>query len=928
MKKLILVLPLIFLFFTTTIKAQFGNPVLYNNSPAIVSYTTLDYDHDGDLDVAWIGTYSAEIYINNGIGEIDSSFSIPTFYLSLSTVDRAVQSFGVDVDSDGWDDLLVRGKKNVFWYRNNTLNDFDTAQVISNVVIDFDSDPIEIFDIDGDGDMDIVNGLGFASNQGINWYENTSGGVFSGPNLLISMIALGNGLPKTPYPNDIDNDGDVDIFVVLFRSSNTEIYFYENLGNLNFSAGVLLATFIDNKAYDLTFSDLNNDGKKDITFFIESGWTIPNTTSWASICTFIGNGGGNFTYNNIDSITFNHVYPTRNLICLDIDIDGDIDILTIDGNRANISFYQNNGSGGFLPKSTLYTAPSGFDGGFDLDAKDFDLDGDQDLIWRRISTFSGYNHLGILENFIHNQGGYTMKGNVFFDSNQNKIKDSIEFGFSNTLLNLIPSGITSYSYIDGSYFFAVDSGTYNLTHNPLQYWNLTTDSSSYTRTLSSTNNLIDSLNFGFYPDTLITVIRPTLTGGFPRCNQFTNYWVNIQNIGTTTPNGVIHLQLDDSISYISAAVTPDSIINQNIYWHYDSLFFYSSEMINLQVQMPPFTSMGDTLTSILTVHELDSLGSSNIIYSNTDTLDQILVCAYDPNDKSVTPKGIGNEGYIAQNQELEYLIRFQNTGNDTAITVTVRDQLDADLDWNTLFPIASSHTFQVHIAQNGEVVFKFENIFLPDSATDFLGSQGFVKFTIKPKANLSPNTPIYNAGHIYFDYNPAVITNIVLNTIECYGTPQPIINYNFPYLESGVSGNYSYQWYLNDTLIAGATSATYTPLVNGDYTVTVLDTNNCPKHSLPYTYNSVGIEEISQLKSVVFPNPFSEFTTILFDKSLIGEYDLLVYDIIGKEVKRVRKITGNKVIIDKRDTGKGLFLTFLVNNQTGEKIFIEKLIVR
>ena len=49
---------------------------------------------------------------------------------------------------------------------------------------------------------------------------------------------------------------------------------------------------------------------------------------------------------------------------------------------------------------------------------------------------------------------------------------------------------------------------------------------------------------------------------------------------------------------------------------------------------------------------------------------------------------------------------------------------------------------------------------LPDSGVHFLGSQGFVKFSIDPKPGLLPNTPIYNIGHIYFDNNPAVVTNI------------------------------------------------------------------------------------------------------------------------------------------------------------------------
>jgi len=386
------------------------------------------------------------------------------------------------------------------------------------------------------------------------------------------------------------------------------------------------------------------------------------------------------------------------------------------------------------------------------------------------------------------------------------------------------------------------------------------------------------------------------------------------------------LQLDDSISFISADVAPDSINGQNIYWSYNNLFFFTEEVINLQVQMPSFLSMGDTLSSNLVVHELN--GSNNVIYTNSDSLNQILVCAYDPNDKSVNPEGIGYQGYIPKTQELEYLIRFQNTGNATANNVIIRDQLDDNLNWSTLQPIASSHNMQVCIEQDGKAVFKFENIMLPDSNVDFLGSQGFVKFSIQPDTGLAPLTQIYNTANIYFDYNPAVITNTVLNTIECYSAPQPVVSYNFPYLESGVTGNYTYQWYLNDTLIAGATNDTLMPLVDGNYTVQVTDSNGCYKISTPYNHISVGIEETQQLHTVVFPNPFNESTTILFNKNFNGEYDLLVYNIIGAEAKRINKITGNKITINKKEIGKGMFLAYLIHNQTGKRVFIEKLIVQ
>jgi hypothetical protein len=52
---------------------------------------------------------------------------------------------------------------------------------------------------------------------------------------------------------------------------------------------------------------------------------------------------------------------------------------------------------------------------------------------------------------------------------------------------------------------------------------------------------------------------------------------------------------------------------------------------------------------------------------------------------------------------------------------------------------------------------------LPDSASNPSGSQGFVQYRIKPLANLLAGTQIENTAHIYFDFNPAIVTNTTEN---------------------------------------------------------------------------------------------------------------------------------------------------------------------
>jgi len=143
-----------------------------------------------------------------------------------------------------------------------------------------------------------------------------------------------------------------------------------------------------------------------------------------------------------------------------------------------------------------------------------------------------------------------------------------------------------------------------------------------------------------------------------------------------------------------------------------------------------------------------------------------LTSAFDPNEKSVIPSGIGAQNYIRAEDVLEYQIDFQNTGSDTAYKVEIVDTLDTRyLDLTTFESGVSSHTYTVNMYGNGIIVWTFKHIYLPDSNVDEAGSHGFVKFKINQVADNPVGTVINNAAAIYFDYNEAVITNNAFLTI-------------------------------------------------------------------------------------------------------------------------------------------------------------------
>ncbi|MEM7573761.1 MAG: SprB repeat-containing protein [Bacteroidota bacterium] len=140
--------------------------------------------------------------------------------------------------------------------------------------------------------------------------------------------------------------------------------------------------------------------------------------------------------------------------------------------------------------------------------------------------------------------------------------------------------------------------------------------------------------------------------------------------------------------------------------------------------------------------------------------------AYDPNDKQAIPIGYGTPHYIEPATPIEYTIRFQNTGTDTAFNVYILDEISPLLDTESLRMGASSHDYHASIDSNRTLDIRFDNIMLPDSNVDLAGSQGFVQFTIIPYPELPLPSLIENTAGIYFDFNEPVITNTVFHTVD------------------------------------------------------------------------------------------------------------------------------------------------------------------
>ncbi len=226
-------------------------------------------------------------------------------------------------------------------------------------------------------------------------------------------------------------------------------------------------------------------------------------------------------------------------------------------------------------------------------------------------------------------------------------------------------------------------------------------------------------------------------------------------------NGTLTLNLDPKYTYQSATLTPSGISGNTLTWNLTYLNWLAYNQIWVTVTPATTVTIGDTVCN--TVSLTPTSGDINTA-NNTFTSCNKVVSSFDPNYKTVSPEGDVNVG-----DKLTYRIYFENTGDDTAFNIHIMDTLSANLDISTFEITNSSHhlsMYDIAPLNNQNIVnFSFKNIKLPDTSSRPY-NQGFVEYTIRTIYSLPMGThPVYNAAGIYFDSNPAVMTNTVTNNI-------------------------------------------------------------------------------------------------------------------------------------------------------------------
>ncbi len=372
-------------------------------------------------------------------------------------------------------------------------------------------------------------------------------------------------------------------------------------------------------------------------------------------------------------------------------------------------------------------------------------------------------------------GCTTVDGYAYYDNNSNCSFDTGDNAIGGVPLQIrdAAGNIIGYAYTDltGFYSVTVPTGLTGLQILPAGYWMpiAVTATCPVGGIYTFNSTAASSFNFGFACTASgydLMVFPSSTNAAAPGSDGWVSLYAGNGSCAST-PSSIV-LTLDPNVSYVSMnyGPAPATVVGNVLTWNTTlagSYYWFGGFYVNVKIHTSPTATLFDTACFMLTISPTaGDLDLSN----NTANFCRIIGGPYDPNSKEVSPAGMGAAGEIAPNTELTYTVNFQNTGTAPAVNVYLMDTISNNLEMSTFHIVASSHSMTPYIYEGNIVRFDYPSIMLPDSNANEALSHGWVIYKIKTKPGLANGTQIKNTGHIFFDYNPAIVTNTTLNTIN------------------------------------------------------------------------------------------------------------------------------------------------------------------
>lgn len=319
--------------------------------------------------------FAAALAFLAGTAAAQVPYALTPTWISTYPGDYATGAGWADINRDGWEDLVTANgndmaRQRVVVYLSNrgvipATPDWQSADIDYN-------GHLSIADVNADGWPDVavsvyIGPAGFSARGKVKLYLNSNGALSSNPD----WVSRDSVYTFSCAFGDADNDGDPDLAVAGGESYNrrpeqNRIYYNRN-GRLDSLPGWRSATA--GYAYDVAWSDFDNDGDLDLVFAGERGPNTMYRNDRDSIRTTPSWIASDATQNA------NSLFPG------DVDGDGWIDLAVADNNQlggnGRFKIYRN--TAGTLAATPSWTSSwGGYGSGITL--ADIDNDSDLDLL--------------------------------------------------------------------------------------------------------------------------------------------------------------------------------------------------------------------------------------------------------------------------------------------------------------------------------------------------------------------------------------------------------------------------------------------------------------------------------------------------------------------------------------------------------------------
>ncbi|MEZ4884980.1 MAG: FG-GAP-like repeat-containing protein [Chitinophagales bacterium] len=343
-------------FFQNDGNGNFGTPTIIDDIPYNVSQLQFeDMNQDGYKDIIASDSQIGTIIIKPN----DGTAHFPKYsYYSLNDVMQDTNILlTADFTQTGVIDFLVGSPQNRFvaLYENHYNNGFKFLRSILTSGI-FGPKDMVVGDVDGDGDKDLVIASDF--DHQVTWIENTNaGGRFDKHHVLLSDFRGANSLAL----EDFDKDGDLDLAIGGFGEPEVVLYNNDGQGNFTFKQVVVEAEGV----VAVKAGDVNGDG--DLDLLVAS--SVDRIIRWKH-----NNGSGVFGI--VPTVVTDIAYQVVSVALADVDNDNYLDVITSNDGWNDILFYRN--AGGVYEDRVRIDG--NFQSSYSVKAGDIDGDGFADVI--------------------------------------------------------------------------------------------------------------------------------------------------------------------------------------------------------------------------------------------------------------------------------------------------------------------------------------------------------------------------------------------------------------------------------------------------------------------------------------------------------------------------------------------------------------------